>query len=411
MANGGVASVKQSRMQADKLLQLTLLVLVAGSASGTVIIDDGQYHSINTTISDDVRIENSSQVAISGNSTVFGSGPGSYRSGAVTLGASTVVPWTASTPRNELHVSGNARIIGASGQRGIVLNSGMHDVRLNGNSYVSSITATEPANWTPTSPQRLVLGDHASVGGNVAFSGFVSLSDQALISGNLAYEANSIGLAMNGGVIAGDVFLGGLDVHKVDVNGGLITQGIRTASSYVDFEMTGGQIGGVGMELIGQIDANIFGGRLDGGIRGGADLSYVTPDHFNIFGGQINAGSDAWLLDLNGRDPFGQRRFSTLDIRGGELGYDSVGNGIRISGLYNVDVYGSGLLFINDRLTGFLADGRHIDVALLFTPDWEGEFRIHDVSVPEPETMTLLSLGLIGLAFAHRRKLRGKRSA
>jgi len=89
-----------------------------------------------------------------------------------------------------------------------------------------------------------------------------------------------------------------------------------------------------------------------------------------------------------------------LEISGGQFGYAGAGQGFLIDDLMSFSVYGRDLVYNNGWLTGYLSDGSWFSNALTFGSDWQGTFTIHNV--PEPETIGLLLVGLVGMTLARR---------
>src|SRR5688572_18144202 len=98
---------------------------------------------------------------------------------------------------------------------------------------------------------------------------------------------------------------------------------------------------------------------------------------------------------------------TTFDIWGGQLGHASAGNGIHLDYCATLDVYGTGLSYAGGWLTGLLADGSLLNLAVTEESRWSGQLRLHDVSVPEPGTLGLFgaALGLIALSRRRQRPL------
>lgn len=246
---------------------------------------------------------------------------------------------------------------------------------------------------------RLYLQDQSLVDGSINYSGYLRIEDQAMVRGSIGNAVNgNIGIDMSGGLVTGGVRLGAGNSMALNMDGGAILGGVSGIWGNLDLQMTGGTIDG-GLWTGATVEGEISGGRIDDGIliasRYGSDL--------RITGGQFDTSLDNWLVQ------FTSERGSTgtsglLDIWGGQFGYAGAGRGFLIDNLMNFSIHGRDLVYSNGWLTGYLSDGSWFSNALTFGSNWQGTFTIHNV--PEPETIGLFLVGLIGMTL-FRRSARG----
>jgi hypothetical protein len=236
------------------------------------------------------------------------------------------------------------------------------------------------------------------VDGNINYSGYLRIEDQATVRGNIGNAVNgNIGVDMSGGLVTGGVRLGAGNAMMLNMDGGAILGGVGGIWGDLDLRMSGGTING-GLRTGATVDGEISGGRIDGGVliasRYGSDL--------RITGGQFDTSLDDWLVQFTSeRGSRGQS--GLLEIWGGEFGYADAGQGFLIDDLMSLSVFGRDLVYSNGWLTGYLSDGSWFSNALTFGSNWQGAFTIHNV--PEPETIGLFLIGLVGMTLA-RRKVR-----
>jgi hypothetical protein len=155
--------------------------------------------------------------------------------------------------------------------------------------------------------------------------------------------------------------------------------------------------------LIGSVQGEIRGGQIDGGIVVDT-LAYAPTSNLTISGGQFNASMGDWLLHFSD-DTIFDRAPSQLSIWGGQFGYHEAGLGLLIDHNVNFDVHGRDLVFANGWLTGYLLDGSWFSNNLTFGAGWTGTFTIHNV--PEPGTMGLLLLSIVGALGLRRSPMHG----
>lgn len=389
--------------------------LAPSFASATLLIDDGGTHVFASSIGQSVTLDNGSTLRITSGGSVTGDGsstaPGvpGYARGAIEAGfgsnshiyleGNSVV--SAGTARvgvsrilaGELHVGGNS-----------VVNAG-----LIGNTALYAFGLTSPP---APSPLKTFLSDHAVINGHVQSDGFISISGNALINGNLLEAHAGMALEMDGGLITGRVQNASLVDHTVQIRGGSILGGYGGTASSLDFSMSGGTLEGGWNARSNNMNVEIKGGQIGGGMNFGRFADPTTAaSNVNIFGGSIDAALDGWLFDFTAGFDLGG--YSSLDcssngsqfnLWGGQLGSTSAGNGIRMDLCASIDVYGTNLSYSSGWLTGLLADGSLLNVAVTEGDLWGGQLRLHDVSVPGPGTLGLLGMALGAMAMARRRR-------
>jgi hypothetical protein len=381
-----------------RMMLASAFTLCVPAAHATVIFSGGSF-GINGTVNDNIFLENNSHLTIGTGGVVRGTDDSSLPSwadGAIR---------TSNSNSNSITIEGSGRVIAGSDQHALNLGNMGSVVRIKDNAFIDGNIFNDQVSpgWQNESRSlhRLYLSDNARVDGNVTFPGYVQMSGNSVITGNVNALINSnVNFNIDGGTVEGFIQLAGYDDHIVNVNGGSILGGLRSGVALIDLNMTGGYIGGAGISGSGTLlDAVISGGRIDGG------LSIIAgdygPSHIRFTGGQIDADTSDWLVSLSGstRSP----GYSSLEITGGQFGYSEAGLGLFLDYGVNFDIFGWGLHYNDGLLSGYLSDGNWFSNALNFGSNWRGEFRIHDVQVPEPGTATLL---LIGLAAMSRRFLR-----
>lgn len=389
---------------------LALGSLAPTVATSAVIVSDGTFQIV-TTLNDNVRVSNGATVAVASGGIVNGTGP----DGSAPASLSAAIQ-AAPLSDSRVDISGNGRVQGGVDQLAIS-QLGTGRIHLGDNAWVAggrddrvavlAFGLSEP----PNLQLRTAIGGSAFVDGHVHADGVVSVSDNAVINGDLREANGGTNLRLSGGTITGDVGASSLVGHIGYLTGGSVlgSYGGGNTTNF-DFSMRGGNIGGSWSTTAQTLHAEFHDGQVGGGLGfllSGGGLA--ADNRLSIFGGQINTLADGWLIDWAQGSYVDGTFVHTdtpifLDIWGGELGYGQAGQGIRLTGLANLDVYGFGLSLIADRLTGTLADGSLVDLMLAYDPNWTGQVRLHDVSVPEPGTLALLAIGLLGTAWASRRR-------
>jgi hypothetical protein len=388
---------------------LALGALAPAVATSTVIVSEGSL-TITTTLNDNVRVTNGATVEVASGGSVNGTGP----DGSAPPGFSAAIQ-AQPLSGSRIVVSGDGLVQGGVDQLAISqLGTGRIDLRDNARLTsgrddrvaVLSFGLSEP----PDLQLKTNIGGSSYVDGNVHADGVVSVFGNAVINGNLREANGGTNLLMSGGTITGDVGASSLVGHIGYFTGGSVlgSYGGGNTTNF-DFSMRGGSIEGSWSTTAQQLHAEFHDGQVGGGLAFQLSGSLMADNRLSIFGGQIDTLAGGWLIDwaqgsyvdgefIQGDTPI------FLDIWGGALGYGESGNGVRLTGLANMDVYGVGLALAGNRLTGTLADGSLIDLLLAYDPNWNGQVRLHDVSVPEPGTLALLAVGLFGIAVASRRR-------
>lgn len=304
----------------------------------------------------------------------------------------------------DFNLTGNARIIADAGQNAVDITSSRATVRIGGHSSIAGNVFANGATsgWSreETASQRLYIQDSALLVGDINYSGHLRIQDQALVVGSIQGSA-SMSMNMTGGVVTGSVGVGGLNDYVVQMSGGSILGSLGGSAAYIDLTMSGGYIG-QGLHSQAIIDGEIKGGEIDGGIWINEFTSGSTQ--LSISGGRFDATSDNWLFSFS-EEPqvtsLGTR--SLLDLWGGEFGYDEEGLGFFLDDGINFSVHGRDLVYSDGWLSGYLMDGSWFSNALTFGSNWQGNFTIHNV--PEPESIGLFLIGLVGMTLARRRSI------
>jgi hypothetical protein len=376
------------------------LTLSLPAAHATVIFSGGSF-GINGTVNDNIYLENNSQLTIGTGGVVRGTADPSlesYNDGAIR---------TSNSSSNSITIEGSGRVIAGSGQHALNLGDMGSVVRIKDNAFVSGnifndrytpFWQTESGSW-----HRLYLSDNARVDGNVTFPGYTQISGNSVITGNVYGHSGNVNFNMSGGTVEGTLALAGYDDHIVNITGGSILGGMQTRPAIINLNMTGGYIGGAGISGEGTLlNAAISGGRIDGGLS--IYPERYGPSHISFTGGQLDADPGDWLVSMAGNSLY--YAYSSLEITGGQFGYSEAGQGLFLDYGVNFDIYGWNLSFIDGLLSGYLSDGNWFSNALNFGSNWRGDFRIHNLNVPEPGAASLLLLGLVAMLF-NRRSLGG----
>jgi len=391
--------------------------LVPSLASAVIIYDDGAVHTIDTPVTESVRVGDTTTVRVISGGTI--TGDGSTTGLIETRGA-------LSTERNtfnhRIDLEGNAHVQGGLERFGIARSLGGR-LSITDNSVVDAgLTGTaiyglgfSPGPGIPTTPTlRTSLGGNARVNGNVQTDGIIEISGNAFINGTLSEVNSGIILFMSGGTIAGNVRTANNIDHIVSLTGGEILGNFGSGAALVstmDFSMQDGRIAGSWSVNSRNMNVDIRGGSIEGGMTfSDAAGAYGTNSNIAFFGGAIDTSIGSWLFDFGPTNPIFNSgscasNHTSFDIWGGQFGYSSAGLGMRLDQCATVDVYGTGLLYAGGLLTGTLADGSLLNLSVTEVGTWMGAIRLHDVSVPEPGTLGLFAMMLGGLVFARRRQV------
>jgi len=389
--------------------------LAPSFASANLLIDDGATHVFGSSIGQSVTLDNGSTLRLTSGGSITGDGTAAafaipaFARGAIESGVGS---------NSDIYLEGNSVVSAGTTRVGISrMFSG--ELHIGDNSVVNAGSSGNAifgyGVTSPPTPSTLktFIADHAFINGNVETDGYVSISGNSVINGSL-FEANGgIALEMDGGLITGHVQTGSLVGHSAIVRDGSILGGYGGNASNIDFSIQGGLIDGGWSVNSQDMLVELRGGQINGGMRFGniADATAVG-DRVSIFSGAINADAGDWLLDftsvfdVDGVTSFDCSANSTIfNIWGGQLGYGSAGNGMHLDLCATIDVYGTNLSYAGGLLTGTLADGSLLNLAVTEESRWGGALRLHDVSVPEPGTLGLLGMALGAMAMARRRRI------
>ena len=360
------------------------LLVIAGtsqSAEGSVIFDDGGTHVINSAVSD-VEVLGSHVSVVSGGVVTYSVPPNSFDRGAATL------------EEGQLKVLETGRIDGGDGLGIYAL---LSDVSLGGDSYVSGAGARgSTAIKMVGAYTHLYLHGNASVNGDIDGATGFELSGNAVVNGRLdTGDYDGVFVNMSGGTIRDEIFFGNYIANDGRITGGTIQGGIISTSAELYLKIKGGEIQGGFENRAGSANLTMTGGSLDGGIK--EEGREVVGSNYRILGGRLNADEGGWLIEYGvpglQPPPTPIIRGGTIDLFGGEIGYEDEGLGIFLDWYSTLNVYGQDLAYLDGRLTGYLSDGHRLDVALTFGENWKGSFNMirQDASVPTLADLSLVS--------------------
>ncbi|WP_316368352.1 PEP-CTERM sorting domain-containing protein [Candidatus Thiodiazotropha sp. CDECU1] len=400
-----------------KWLAIAFLGSLSAQTHATVIFSDSNTHLINSSIFEDVRLENGSDLHIT-------------QGGAIITPATQTAIYSSSGGASTITLTGNASVIGgidyqawSNEEDAVIANDNTQILGQgerasgHGQGAVSGARRVEVADNA-----RLIGADNATNGGN----GIDNTSSGAQIASIQGGEV----IGGEGGQSGGNGIDGWIEVVGLDISGGTIQggNGINlgghgvTTFGTISGTISGGTIiggsgvtGGDAVTSQQGLNLDISGGGLlggDGGMYGGnAITTRYSHDSGNtnstISGGYFDAGAglidDGWLLHLTG--------FGHFDITGGLFGYNNSGNGFGIFNNAVVDVYGWDLELNNDLLTGYLLDGSWIETSVTlayneFAP--QGTLNLinrENFNVPEPGTLLLLMIGVTGMGLIKRNRV------
>jgi hypothetical protein len=408
------------------ILGMVLATCYSSGASATIIYNTPGMTNVNTTVSDNIIVDNAATtVNVGTRGTIRGVNDpslGRFNAAARTRGGT-------------LNVNGTGRIIAAAGQDAINMTGNPSVVRLSNHARVSGDIVNEftPPGWQSesTSLVKLYLEDKARVTGDIRYAGYMRIEDNARVVGSIINpESGSYSLDMRGGRVTGQVMMDNLNDYVFNMSGGTIFGGVRGAAGYVDMTMTGGTILN-GIQTGDAVNAAIHGGSIYGGLDFVSN-TFSAASHITIDGGRFNATAGDYLFSMS-HQPTGAAGSASLDIYGGEFGYVESGLGFFLDYLVDFSIHGWGLTYTGGILSGYLLDGSWFSNALTFGAGWAGSFNIYNMiapmtmaqpatlmasldpmsstmslesqSVPEPGTLGLLAACAAGMLMFGRRKL------
>ncbi len=123
----------------------------------------------------------------------------------------------------------------------------------------------------------------------------------------------------------------------------------------------------------------------------------------------IRAGSNSTVDISNGTAGDGNTAFglvaqdtSTVNITGGS--FQGLSDAIYAQDSAIINIYGSGLAFSGGSIVGTLQSGQSIDTT--YQTEDSSVINLINTAIPEPGTLSLLSLGLVPLALRRVRRCR-----
>ena len=373
------------------LVGLAIAACFATNANATIIYNTPGTSVINTAVNDNVLIDSASAVV-------------NVTSGGVVQGVSPSLS-AVRVQKGTLDISGTGRIFAAAGQESAINALGEGSVvrlREQGSVTGNIEQHSHLPGWEneATARNRLYIQDQAVVNGDLRYSGYFRMQDDAVINGSIrSPSAGNLRLDMLDGTVNGELNMSGYVNFIINLSGGSILGGMRGNSGIVDLNMTGGYIG-QGIRTYSAISGVISGGDVDGGIL--IDTTFGNSSHLSITGGEFDTVAGDYLVSMSNR--YYTVR-SSLDISGGQWGYDEAGLGLYFNNFADFSITGWDLTFVGGLLSGYLLDGSWFSNQLTFGSDWRGTFTINNVttpSVPEPGTLGLLIASVAGMMFARR---------
>jgi len=394
----GINRVFYKKLQ-RALLGSAFAMSLASPAFATIIYDTASTTNITSTVNDHIRVDNYQAVVNIGSGGVIRASAENYMSAPIYVRSGTV------------NIGGNSRVIASNGEWAInVLAPGLPQptVRIGDQAFIDGGIWQGNAAWRDeATASKLYIQDQAIVNGDLRYSGYVRIEDQALINGRIATpDTGNMNLDMRGGVVTGDLFMGGYQGYLVNISGGSILGGIRGNSGEIfSFNMTGGYIDN-GFRTSSYFTGTISGGRIDGGIAF-REYGEVAPSNLRITGGAFDADAAGYLLSAS-RTQYNYPTATpvSFEISGGQWGYAEQGLGFFLDNWADLSIRGWDLSFVNGWLSGYLLDGSWFSNHITFGSNWHGTFNISNVaapSVPEPSTLGLFLGCSIGAMFIRRR--------
>jgi hypothetical protein len=183
-------NMKQNRSQLTVLVGMVAMGALA-DANATILYDTAGAYFIDTTVNENVRVENADAHLVIGNGGVVrgvaGGGP---------------FPGAVRTRLGSLEVVGDGRIIAGGNLNALDMTSTGALVTLRDHAAITgNIYSGSPGYGSESSgAARLFIQDHAVVNGNLTYGGFVRIQDQALILGNVSGQGfTNLNLELWGG--------------------------------------------------------------------------------------------------------------------------------------------------------------------------------------------------------------------
>jgi hypothetical protein len=372
-----------------KWMAISLLASVSSQAYATLIYDDGNTHQIGTTIFEDIRLENGTDLDV-------------MQGGVIQATADLPAITRGGPSASTINLSGDASVVGGihyenwGNDDDVVIASDDAQVLAQGE------TISGFGRGAVTGARGVEVSGNARLAGAEALSNGGSAIDNNGSSGGIfaAIHGGEV-VGGDGGQIGGNGIDGWIEVVNLEVSDGSIqggdgsTQGGHGIYSFgtISGEVSGGLICGGDSATTGGdaifsrdgVSLDISGGSFQGGSDGtyGGNAIKSSGDqgaNTTISGGEFDAGrglvDDGWLLSLTGSG-------HNFEISGGLFGQDNIGRGFGIFNHANLDVHGWDLELNDNLLTGYLLDGSWIETTV--------ELALNGVSSDNDGTINLIN--------------------